>query len=42
MYPKVPKRKVCLTRWLSVAEQQVHIRTQEGVGGGYRARGGGA
>lgn len=40
MYPKVPKRKACLTRWLSVAEQQVHIRTQEGVGGGRRARGG--
>lgn len=29
-----------LTSWLCIAEQQVHVRTQEGVGGGGRARGG--
>lgn len=27
-----------LTRWLCIAEQQVHIWTQEGVGSGCRAR----
>lgn len=32
--------KVFLTRWLSVAKQQVHIRAQEGAGGGHWTRGG--